>query len=287
MRHALIASLKILCVTQILGSIAFLVMFYSDDIDGLIFAASQRAQNVTAAIGNSLDLAAVYIATNDPNLVTIRIVEGWRKEQIAEAFKEKLNWSIEQKYVFGEMLQCAFETSEGKLFPTLYTVPKDARPEDIKLLMMGVFEDKVSTSTVAIASTTPLNMDKIIVMASLIQREAAGKSDMNIVSGIMWNRLMNNMPLAIDATLQYIKGDERNWWPQVGSDDKYAVSAYNTYKNKGLPPHPIANPGLAAIAAAIRPAKTSCLYYIHDRYGRIHCSPTYSGHKTNIDLYLR
>jgi UPF0755 protein len=153
--------------------------------------------------------------------------------------------------------------------------------------MQNVFAGKVSTSAYAIASTSPLNEDKILIIASLIQREAAGKKDMNLVSGVIWNRIMSDMPLAIDATLQYAKGTEENWWPQPKSEDKYIDSAYNTYQNKGLPPHPIANPGLAAIDAAMNPSDTSCLYYIHDRYRRIHCSPTYEGHKTNINLYLR
>ena len=95
------------------------------------------------------------------------------------------------------------------------------------------------------------------------------------------------MSLDIDATLQYVKGTEENWWPQVESKDKFIDSPYNTYKNTGLPPHPIANPGLAAISAALNPLTTSCLYYLHDKYGRIHCSPSYAGHKTNIELYLR
>ncbi len=283
----MIALLQIALVAFVMGNAAGLFMYYADDIDGALYAFDLKAERTIASVGGAIDTAAAFIATDDRNIVTVTIVEGWRKEQIAEAFKKKLNWTDEEYYSFAEMLQCIFETSEGKLFPSTYRVPKDARPEDVKSLMEQTFESKVATSTVAVASSTPLNMDKILVIASLIQREAAGKDDMNTISGVIWNRLMNEIPLGIDATLQYAKGGEENWWPEVKSEDKEIDSPYNTYKNAGLPPHPIANPGIAAIAAALTPANTSCVYYLHDRWGRIHCSATYEGHKQNIALYLR
>lgn len=289
MKSRLIPLLQIMLAIYVAGNAFFLITYYADDIDGMTYALSNKIESVVDRAGSRIDTAAAYIATDDPNLVSLNIVEGWRKEQIAEAFQKKLNWTDEERYSFAEMLQCTFETSEGKLFPTVYTVPKDARPEDVKSLMEQLFEANVSTSTAdaTIASTTPLNIDKVLVVASLIQREAASKRDMNIISGVIWNRVLSDMSLGIDATLQYAKGTEENWWPVVLSEDKAIESPFNTYTNKGLPPHPIASPGMAAIAAAISPADTSCLYYLHDRYGRIHCSDTYAGHKQNINLYLR
>ncbi|MEN9647262.1 MAG: hypothetical protein RLY57_66 [Candidatus Parcubacteria bacterium] len=289
MKSRLIPLLQIMLAVYIAGNAFFLTTYYADDIDGVTYALGNKIESVIDHVGSRIDTAAAYIATDDPNLVSLNIVEGWRKEQIAEAFQKKLGWTDEERYSFAEMLQCTFETSEGKLFPTVYTVPKDARPEDVKALMEQLFEASVSATTTdaTIASSTPLNMDKVLVVASLIQREAASKKDMNIISGVIWNRVLSDMSLGIDATLQYAKGTEENWWPKVLPEDKDIESPFNTYTNKGLPPHPIANPGIAAIAAAINPADTSCLYYLHDRYGRIHCSDTYAGHKQNINLYLR
>lgn len=289
MKSRLIPLLQIMLAVYVAGNAFFLTTYYADDIDGVTYALSNKIESVIDHVGSRIDTAAAYIATDDPNLVSLNIVEGWRKEQIAEAFQKKLGWTDEERYGFAEMLQCTFETSEGKLFPTVYTVPKDARPEDVKALMEQLFEASVSATTTdaTIASSTPLNMDKVLVVASLIQREAASKKDMNIISGVIWNRVLSDMSLGIDATLQYAKGTEENWWPKVLPEDKDIESPFNTYTNKGLPPHPIANPGIAAIAAAINPADTSCLYYLHDRYGRIHCSDTYAGHKQNINLYLR
>jgi UPF0755 protein len=133
-----------------------------------------------------------------------------------------------------------------------------------------------------------INVDTAVKIASLIQREAAGKQDMNLISGIIWNRIFNVMDLDIDATLQYAKGNDADgWWPQVIPADKYIDSPYNTYKNAGLPPSAISNPGLAAIEAAYNPQKTSCIYYFHDNNKQIHCSVTYADQVKKIDEYLK
>lgn len=133
-----------------------------------------------------------------------------------------------------------------------------------------------------------VNPETALTIASIIQREAAGKSDMKLISGIIWNRLFSGMKLQIDATLQYAKGNEDDgWWKTVKSKDKYIDSPYNTYLYKDLPPSAIANPGLAALDAAYNPEKTSCMYYLHDKKRKIHCSKTYEEHKRNINRYLR
>jgi len=133
-----------------------------------------------------------------------------------------------------------------------------------------------------------LNEDTVIKIASIIQREAASKSDMALISGIIWNRIFSGMKLQIDATLQYAKGNEEDgWWGQVSSADKKIKSPYNTYLNIGLPPSAIANPGLSAITAAYNPQKTDCLFYLHDKNKKIHCSKTYEEHKANIAKYYK
>ncbi|MEO6536600.1 MAG: endolytic transglycosylase MltG, partial [Candidatus Paceibacterota bacterium] len=90
-----------------------------------------------------------------------------------------------------------------------------------------------------------------------------------------------------DATLQYIKGTEGNWWPTPLSADKYLKSPFNTYQHTGLPPHPINNPSLESIAAVLNPESTNCLFYLHDASHDIHCSVTYGGQKSNVNKYLK
>ena len=94
--------------------------------------------------------------------------------------------------------------------------------------------------------------------------------------------------LEIDATIQYAKGKSNGkWWSIVTpSDIKTIDSPYNTYEHKGLPPHPIANPGLSAINAALNPKETNCIFYLHDRNRMIHCAVTYQEHLKNIEKYL-
>jgi len=178
------------------------------------------------------------------------------------------------------------DSKEGYLYPGGYVVPVGSTIDDVASMITSRFKEKTTEAVREAAKHSPISMEKALIIASLIQREAAGKKDMNLISGVIWNRLLADMPLAIDATLQYIQGDERVWWPQVKSSDKFIDSPYNTYKNAGLPPTPISNPGLSAILAAFDPADTSCLYYIHDSIRRIHCSDDYEGHKRNINLYL-
>ena len=109
---------------------------------------------------------------------------------------------------------------------------------------------------------------------------------MKLISGIIWNRIFSGMKLQMDATLQYAKGTEEDgWWGTVKPEDKKIVSSYNTYLHAGLPPSAIANPGLAALDAAYNPQKTTCIFYLHDKNGTIHCATTYAQHLKNIDRY--
>ena len=126
-----------------------------------------------------------------------------------------------------------------------------------------------------------------LTFASIIQREAANDSDMPLIAGILWNRLNAGMPLDVDATVQYARGDTGSgWWAPITVADESIVSPFNTYLNKGLPPHPISNPGLPAIDAVLHPATTDCLYYLHDDQGVIHCAATYAEQEANVQTYL-
>ena len=112
---------------------------------------------------------------------------------------------------------------------------------------------------------------------------------MRAISGIIWNRLVANMNLQIDATLQYAKANStatKSWWPKVTPADLSRKSPYNTYVHSGLPPTPIANPSVAAVLAALNPLNTSCMFYFHDNAGRFHCSDTYTEHVTLLKKYF-
>jgi UPF0755 protein len=180
--------------------VARAVLFFGYDIESGGFILSQN-------MGPFSLLAALA----SPDYRYVAINEGLRTEEIAKIFAEKLNWTEEQKGEFSIPEQiCIFVGGEGYLFPGKYLVKKDENPDGVKKIM----EEKLNQVMTDVSSTESgenqkiLNMNQIITIASLIQREAAGKHDMKLISGIIWNRIFNGMPLQIDATLQYVKGNE-------------------------------------------------------------------------------
>lgn len=234
----------------------------------------------------NLGLASVALPIEDGNYTFVSLQEGMRREEIGEVFAAKLDWTDEQRADFeGGGGSCHFIGAEGYLFPDRYLVPKDAEPAEVLAAMEARFQE-VYARLAAEGDSIVDDPETVVRIASLIQREAAGKGDMSLVSGVIWNRVKTGMPLQIDATLQYIKGDEEVWWPLVRAKDKRLESPFNTYTEDGLPPAAIANPGEAALAAAMRPAQTECLFYIHDRNRTIHCASDYATHKKNIARYL-
>jgi UPF0755 protein len=94
------------------------------------------------------------------------------------------------------------------------------------------------------------------------------------------------MPLQVDASVQYAVGTPKNWWPILTLEDLKTASAFNTYKNAGVPPSPISNPGISSLKAMFNPEKSEYLYYIHDPTGQIHYAKTLSEHNANIAKYL-
>jgi UPF0755 protein len=229
-----------------------------------------------------LSRLSFYVSLANPYMRIVRVQEGLRREQVAEVVGDKLDWDDKEKKEFINSVKV-----EGHYFPKTYLIYKDAEPAEVGATMAEEFKTQVS-KVKKTKSSKVINEDMVLKIASLIQREAAGKHDMALISGIIWNRIFKGMKLQIDATLQYAKGSEEDgWWGQVNSADKKLKSSYNTYLYEGLPPGAIANPGIDAISAAYNPQKTECLFYLHDKDRKIHCSKTYEQHKKYIDMYLK
>lgn len=223
-----------------------------------------------------------YLNLANPSMRIVRVQEGLRKEEIAQVLENKLDWSDADREEFINSVNV-----EGHYFPKTYLIHKDDDPSVVSKTMLDEFDTQFSKIKKP-KSKNIISEDIAVKIASIIQREAAGKHDMNLISGIIWNRIFSGMKLQMDATLQYAKGNEEDgWWGKVDSADKKIKSSYNTYIYTGLPPGAIANPGLAAISAAYNPQKTNCLFYLHDKNRRIHCAKTYEQHKKNIDIYLK
>ncbi len=207
----------------------------------------------------------------------ITVPEGYRAEEIADVLKKNIP-SYQKEW------RERLNGQEGYLFPDTYLVPRDADVDMVISLMRNNFNSKVAE-----LGLTPndAKLTKTIIMASLIEREAITNEEKPLIAGVIDNRLRRGMALDIDATIQYVKGREGAWWPQIEvSDYKGIDSPYNTYLIPGLPPGPIANPGIEAIRAALNPQDNSYYFYIHAG-GKIYPARTIEEHNANVKTYLQ
>lgn len=238
-----------------------------------------------------IDPVQFYSNMANPSMRFVRVFPGMRKEEIADLYGKTFAWNEQNKTAF--LNAADMETGsnvDGYYLPGNYWFSKDVGGAEAGQDMLENFDTTIQNQVLGKKTNNlkkNINVDTAVRIASIIQREAAGKHDMNLISGVIWNRIFLGMNLQMDATLQYAKGTTTNWWPQVKGSDKSIDSPFNTYKYKGLPPTAIANPSVAAIEAAYNPTKTSCLFYIHDRNRRIHCTADYEVHKANIEKYLK
>lgn len=181
-----------------------------------------------------------------------------------------------------EFLRLA-STSEGQLFPDTYFVPVSFSAADLFALLTETHTTKLA-ATSRDQSESTLTDYEILVLASILEREANDEASMKIVSGILQNRLRIDMPLQADATIEY---DLDKPLSELTAADLESNSPYNTYTNRGLPPTPIGNPGLTAIRAALAPTESDYFFYITAPDGTFYYAKTFDEHRANIERYLR
>ncbi len=154
---------------------------------------------------------------------------------------------------------------EGFLFPDTYTLPACAQADELVKRMLDNFDARVTTQMRSDAQAQGLTLYQAITLASIVEREAVVATERPTIASVYLNRLRLPMTLDADPTVQYAIGNKRDpntWWPQITSQDYQQVNnPYNTYKNQGLPPGPIANPGLSSIQAVLKPQTTPYLYF--------------------------
>lgn len=239
-----------------------------------------KEQTLLALLKEELLTHHIFQQLASPISRTLVIYSGQRTEEITDAFAKILRWNTQEIATFKELAAAFPPTySEGSLYPGRYYVEKDSTPEMVIHNIAERFDENVrSRYTPEIEALVPFT--DTLIIASLIEREAYDFTDMREISGVIWNRLFIDMPLQLDATLQYVRGSNPNepWWPVPRPADKFLDSPFNTYKNKGLPPAPISNPSIDAIIAALNPIQTDCVFYFHTPDGSFFCSVTYEDH---------
>jgi len=176
---------------------------------------------------------------------------------------------------------------EGYLFPDTYRFFSHSGAKIVAEKMLKNFQEKV----LPLVNSSQADLNKTIILASLIEKEVVSDSDRFLVSGILTKRLKIDMPLQIDATIIYIKcqGEYQNCpTEELNKNDFAADSPFNTYLHKGLPPAPISNPGLSAIKAALDPLPSKYWYYLSDpATGKTIFSKTLEEQNINRTKYLK
>ncbi len=150
---------------------------------------------------------------------------------------------------------------EGFLFPDTYEFYEGETPEATIDTFLQIFHYKLTAEMWDLAAAKNLSMRDIVNIASMIEKEAANDDERATIASVIYNRLKAKMPLGIDATIQYALPEHKE---KLTQEDLDLDSPYNTRKNAGLPPTPIANPGFPSITAALKPATTTYLYYALD-----------------------
>ena len=250
-----------------------------------------RPGSYTFTVGMSDDEVFAKLLTGEKRLVQFTVPEGFGVKDIAErlynldlADKNEFLQAAENftPYDYMKKHKDVFFAAEGFLFPDTYTVENDVEIDEILSLMANTFDEKLTTSMRAQAAKMDLSIYDLITLASLVEREVRFPEDRAVVAQVLLKRLKLNMPLQTDATLQYLMDTPKE---EVTIEDTQIDSPYNTYQHAGLPPGPIANPGMAAIEAVLHPANTDYLYFVADRSGHNHYAYTYEEHLNLVNKY--
>jgi UPF0755 protein len=213
----------------------------------------------------------------DNKELTLTIPEGFRTEQIAEvlddigykpggdAFLKAVETFDNGKFDFLDDRPDK-KSLEGYLFPDTYTITANEAPEDIIFKLLDNFNNKVTPDMRDRAKEMGLSLSEVLTLASLVEREAQVARERPVIADVYLNRLEQGWRMEADPTVRYAIGkrpkEKSPWWSAPTEDDLFFDSPFNTYQNDGLPPHPIANPGLDSIQAVLVPAGTSYIYFV-------------------------
>ena len=252
------------------------------------------------------------------NEIEIRITEGWRLEQVGDMLAEHPDYGIDaneflllarrspapagdggtsssddaggvESYEFMAELP-AGASLEGYLFPDTYRLPADATAADLVNSLLYTFSQRVTPEIRQALAEQGLSLHGAITLASIVEREAQLAEERPIIASVFLNRVAQGIKLDADPTVQYALGYQEStgdWWKRpLLYEDLEFDSPYNTYRYPGLPPGPIASPGLASIQAVAYPAETDYLYFVVDctaeTPGAHVFSTTFEEHQANV-----
>lgn len=245
---------------------------------------------------NAMEIAHA-LQDSTPLQITFNILAGWRVEEIADALPTSgLNFSpgsfiqfTQKPTINHALLQHLPEGAslEGYFFPDSYRIDRNSTQEQFVSTILDNFLIKVTPTMLEGFEKQGLNLHQAVTLASIVQRESIIEEEMGTIASVFLNRLSLGMRLETDPTVQYALGYQdiaKTWWKNpLGLEDLQFESPYNTYIYPGLPPGPIANPGLLALSAVAQPEQTPYYFFraTCDGSGRHNFSQTFEEHKAN------
>ena len=169
---------------------------------------------------------------------------------------------------------------EGFLFPSTYEIPVGSKAEDVMAIMADEMNRQLTPKMRQDIEAQGMTIFEFITLASLVEKEAKFDEDRPIIAAVFRQRLKTGMPLESCASIQYILGYPK---PLISIEDTKLESPYNTYLHKGLPPGPIANPGIKSMEAVLYAPPTEYLFFVADKEGHQHFTKTYDEHLKIVD----
>ncbi len=216
---------------------------------------------------------------------TVIIPEGYELKQIAAVLASAglvdeerfLHLARNAYFVYGDRvpIEVPIASLEGYLFPDTYQFVKGQTEEAILRHMVNRFLAVVPPIVDPRVAESGLTLHEVVTLASIVEKEAMVDCERPVVAGVYLNRLAINMPLQADPTVRYVMTEERS---RVLYRDLDIDSPYNTYRNSGLPPGPIASPGIRSILAVLDPAEVEYLFFVSRRDGTHQFSYTFEEH---------
>ena len=252
---------------------------------------AQKFKTGTYAFAPHMDEQAVLdkLVSGDTTVVRFTIPEGFGIKEIAkrladEGLVDEQEFLAEAKdfapYDYMKKRPNERYAAEGYLFPDTYEIHSEVTPEAIMKMMAEDFDTRLTPALRQQAAEKGLSIHDLITLASLVEKEARYDEDRPIIAQVFFKRLQMGMPLQSDTTLQYLMAGPKE---DVSIEDTKIDSPYNTYQHAGLPPGPIASPGMKSILAVLNPASTDYLYFVADRQGHNHYSQTYDEHLAIVE----
>ena len=249
-----------------------------------------RAGSYAAQAGTTPRSLLDMMVQGRETLLSVRLIEGWTLRQVRAALAAAPGLKPNAAAMSDETLMSTLGSpgvpAEGRFFPDTYTYSRGVSDVAVLRRAHRAMQVRLDAVWADRAADTPLkSMDEALVLASIIEKETGRESDRGLVAGVFVNRLRIGMPLQTDPTVIYGLGPAFDG--NLRKRDLLSDTPYNTYTRNGLPPTPIALPGLASLRAAVQPQVTRALYFVAKGDGSSQFSETLAEHNRAVNRYQR